>query len=192
MGTLACMHADPAYTHTHTCTQTHKTIHRRSLPFSCGKHMQPYSLHHENRKNRKPHTFSSVLSKLRFYRQRHTHKHTPTDTWSTFQPKMMKYEMEHYRLEWQSAQDCAGPLSHCLLLPEKKRKKREGGGMEGKKQLTVKNNFDKLRFLILFFFYMETKRAFRCSRWLNLWFGNPHKPFKCMSSGKKANSHTRK
>lgn len=57
---------------------------------------------------------------------------------------MMKYEMEHYRLEWQSAQDCAGPLSHCLLLPEKKEK--EERGVKGKKQLTVKNNYDKLRF----------------------------------------------
>lgn len=42
--------------------------------------------------------------------------------------KGVKYEMEHYRLEWQSARDCAGPLSHCLLLPEK-----EKGG-EGKKE----------------------------------------------------------
>ena len=35
--------------------------------------------------------------------------------------------MEHYRLEWQSARDCAGPLSHCLLLPEKEKSGRKRG-----------------------------------------------------------------
>lgn len=62
----------------------------------------------------------------------------------------MKYEMEHYRLQWQSAQDCAGPLSHCLLLPEKK---REEGGIEGKKQLTVKNKSDVLRLPSFYYYY---------------------------------------
>lgn len=45
--------------------------------------------------------------------------------------------MEHYRLEWQSAQDCVGPLSHCLLLPEK-----EKGG-EGKKEREEMVNREK-------------------------------------------------
>lgn len=55
---------------------------------------------------------------------------------------MMKYELENYRLEWQSARDCAGLLSHCLLLPEMGEKEWWWGrGVEkrkGKKELTVK------------------------------------------------------
>lgn len=50
----------------------------------------------------------------------------------------MKYEVEHYRLEWQSARDCAGLLSHCLLLPEREEKGEEKRGEEtvnGEKQV---------------------------------------------------------
>lgn len=43
--------------------------------------------------------------------------------------------MEHYRLEWQSARDCAGPLSHCLLLPEKEKGGRGQGGERGGKEM---------------------------------------------------------
>lgn len=96
------------------------------------------------------HNFSSFFVPPKIVQ---THTQTHRDTWSTFQPKMMKYEMEHYRLEWQSAQDYAGPLSHCLPLPEKK-KKRERKEGEKKKTETVnsgkKKEKNKLRFLSLF------------------------------------------
>lgn len=76
-------------------------------------------------------------------------------------------------------------------------RKREGGEKEGKKQLTVKNKLDTLRFpsFLLFtieIFCMETPRDFNSFRQLNLWFGNQHKPFICMRFGNKANSHPRK
>lgn len=68
--------------------------------------------------------------------------------------------MEHYRLEWQSAQDCAAPLSHCLLLPEKE-KGGEGKKRGGKKRLTAKNKSDTLKFpsfllftIKIFFFFL--------------------------------------
>lgn len=76
-------------------------------------------------------------------------------------------------------------------------RKREGGETEGKKQLTAKNKLDTLRFpsFLLFtieIFYMETPGDFSSFPKLNLWFGNPHKPFICMRFGNEANSHPRK
>lgn len=76
----------------------------------------------------------SCQTQKKFHRQTHTH----TQKQSTFQLKMMKYEVEHYRLEWQSARDCAGLLSHCLLLPEREEKGEEKRGEEtvnGEKQV---------------------------------------------------------
>lgn len=91
----------------------------------------------------------------------------------------VKYEMEHYRLEWQSARDCAGPLSHCLLLPEKERGERVGEG--GEKWLTVKNKSDTLKFPSFLLFTIEIffpvwklwdfRGDFSSFRQLNLWFG---------------------
>lgn len=74
--------------------------------------------------------------------------------------------MEHYRLEWQSAQDYAGPLSHCLPLPEKERKEWEE--KEGKKQLRVGKN--KLGFFLFFIIYFR-----------NVLYGNS-KPFQMLST----------
>lgn len=76
-------------------------------------------------------------------------------------------------------------------------RKGEGEEKEGKKQLTVKNKLDTLKFpsFLLFtieIFCMETPRDFNSFRQLNLWFGNPHRPFICMRFGNKANNHPRK
>lgn len=75
--------------------------------------------------------------------------------------------MEHYRLEWQSARDCAAPLSHCLLLPEKE-EGGEGKKRGGKKRLTAKNKSDTLKFpsfllftIKIFFFSAWKLRDFR-------------------------------
>jgi len=109
--------------HLHVCVRTNKEEERhRSAPLVHGR-MQPYG---DNLNDREHTLFLDNLNPTKIFTDTHTHTHTHTR--STFQPKMMKYEMEHYRLEWQSAQDCAGPPSHCLLLPEtekgEKKKKR--------------------------------------------------------------------
>lgn len=115
--------------------------------------------------------------------------------------KEVKSEMEHYRLEWQSARDCAGPLSHCLLLPEKE-KGRRGGRGGGEKWLTVKNKSDTLKFpsfllftIEIFFPRLETlgfQRRFQQLSTAQPVVWDPHKPFICMSFGNKANNHPRK
>lgn len=109
--------------HMHACAQTHTQPTTNAARPQCHEHERSCSLGIKILKAQK--------NKRRVFRHTHTlslsltHTLTHRDTWSTFQPKMMKYEMEHYHLEWQSARDCAGPLSHCLLLPKKeKREKR--------------------------------------------------------------------
>lgn len=62
----------------------------------------------------------------------------------------LKNEMKHYRFEWQPAQDCAGPLSHCLLLPEKEKGR---GGKEGKKWLTVEKQVRHIEISFFFIIY---------------------------------------
>lgn len=115
----------------HTKTQVWKWAHLHShhtnkrrgsyCPFACNQ--QTCSLQHlQHEKPPKLDTFSTFGPLSKDY----TDRHAPTlHEWSTFQAKTMKYEMEHYRLEWQSARDCAGPLSHCLLLPEREKKGRD-------------------------------------------------------------------
>lgn len=56
--------------------------------------------------------------------------------------------MEHYRLEWQSARDCAGPLSHCLLLPE-----TEKGGKKERGEEMV-NAGKQVRHIEISFFFI--------------------------------------
>lgn len=58
--------------------------------------------------------------------------------------------MEHYRLEWQSAQDCAGPLSHCLLLPEKER----GGRGEKERGEETVNREKQVRHIEISLFFI--------------------------------------
>lgn len=78
------------------------------------------------------------------YRPKATHT-------STFQPKMMKYKVEHYRSEWQSARYCAAPLSHCLLLPE--REKKRGGGNRGKETVNSEKQVGHIEISLFFIIY---------------------------------------
>lgn len=65
----------------------------------------------------------------------------------------VKYEMEHYRLEWQSARDCAGPLSHCLLLPEKEKRGRERGKKRGEEMVNREKQVRPIEISLFFIIY---------------------------------------
>lgn len=97
---------------------------------------------------------------------------------------------------------CPGLCWSSVTLSSTARQGEGGEGKKrgGKKRLTAKNKSDTLKFpsFLLFtikifsFFCLETPGFQRRFEQLNLWFGNPHKPFICMSSGNKANNHPRK
>lgn len=172
--------------HAHENTNKEKELQRSARLLY--KHMQPCSLQYENLKNRKCILYIILNPTKILQTDRHTHRH------------MIHFPAEYDEI-WNGALPlgmavCPGLCWSSVTLSSTARK-RDGGEKEGKKQLTVKNKLDTLRFpsFLLFtieIFCMETPRDFNSFRQLNLWFGNPHKPFICMRFGNKANSHPRK
>lgn len=174
----------------HACKHTNKEeLHHCALRVN--KHMQPCRLQYENLKNRKC-IVSFILNPT---------KNVQTDRHAHRSRNMIHFPAENDEI-WNGALPlgmavCPGLCWSSVTLSSTARK-REGGEKEGKKQLTVKNKLDTLRFPFFFLlftveiFCMETPRDFNSFRQLNLWFGNPLKPFICMRFGNKANSHPRK
>ena len=177
----------------HTNTQTKKKSHTASLLCPSLNIKTHATVQFTVRKPQKQEIRTSYQSEPnKDFTDTHTHTHAQThDPLSSRKWWNMKWSITAWN---GSLPGTVLVLCHIVFYCQKK---RETGEKEGKKQLTVQNKFDTLRFpsFLLFtieIFCMETPRDFNSFRQLNLWFGNPHKPFICMRFGNKANNHPRK
>lgn len=161
--------------------------------------MRPFGLQYENLKNRK-HILYFILVPTKIlqtdaHTHAHAHIHIHTETHDPLSSRKW-WNMKWSITAWNgSLPRTVLVLCHIVFYCQKKRR---GGRNRGKE--TVKSEKQVTRIEISFFsiiyywdfLYGNSKRFQRAFEKLNLWFGNPHRPFICMSFGNKANSHPRK